>query len=53
MNTWYSLLLMIILKGQSGADTASCTLPYFSCFVHLPHIYGFDVGLLIATEAEV
>lgn len=53
VNTWYTLLLTIILKGQSNADTGSCTLPYFSCFVHLPLIYGYGIGLLIAPEVEV
>lgn len=48
VNTWYTLLLMIILKGQSNADTGSCTLPYFSCC-----IYGYGIGLLIAPEVEV
>lgn len=53
VNTWFTLLLMMTLKGQSEADTGPCTLPYFSCFVHLPHIYGYDVDSRIAPEAAV
>lgn len=51
MNTWYTLLKL--LTGQSNANTGPCPLPYFSCFFHLPHIRGYDAGLLIAHEAEV
>lgn len=52
VHTWFALLMMT-LKGQSKAGTGSCTLPYFSCFVRLPHIYGYDEGSRIAPEAEV
>ena len=53
VNNSYALLLIVIVKGQSNADTGSCTLLCFSCLVHLPRVYGYDVGLLIGPEVEV